>query len=309
MSMDRDTAEFMTRGIRSTPENLLKVYQTNRPSELTHMNFYEFTGHFGDVRGSVKSQLERFGESLHTASERLATAHHEAPAALSEEMRVYRSVFGSVSMIESLYLASLDIPAGVKFLYPSSEMDGNFVGRAYKLFDKLYRPVTKLLPNPLESKATTVLDVAVFAAFIVPFGLFYFVPGAVYHKTKCVVARQINESHMNEPDRVPLDENSFSGYERFWLYFKYNPDKDTPVDFDDDSFNPTPEINSNYFPRRNFKEYVSKLYRVMSETLAYYRSHDVPFEDNDIENARDVILGRMRRIDSSAVTGDVQSYY
>ncbi len=307
--------ETLTKDIQFTPEQLFAVYATKKPSEMTRSNFrvitdhdIAFTGdplsifHVGET--DITNYARRYAERLFSRIELLKESHPSKRDVLTQEYAAFCSVIQRGWMVSAYYLNSLDIPFGVKELYPSAEpQDPSPLNLVAQKFEEVYNAPTKWILNkyhlfkkrhkeshPTLTRSALYATIALDTVYSLPL----LISEALFSIAKDKTARLINKIKRNDSSFIPLSEGEPN--EQFWLYFKYHPEKDVPVDFSDESFVPPGSAHA-YLPRRLFKQAIHDLHRSIGETYAYYRSHDVPLDDPEIAHCRMYLLRHIDGID------------
>ncbi len=284
----------LSKGMHSSPEQFIRLYSSEKPSVLTRSNFTILTGHMlgvPDPKLSIvvfRNELADVTSSVHGIVDSLKKERGDLEQALDQEYEICSTIRAKTLMVSDAYLNSLDIPSHIKALYPSAEPE-----RARPLSSRLedwYDRVSGLDALMRMDKEPTTCELISILLKLSPY-------------TLKAVARQggklRNKLWKDHHDWTPsLEEFGQQEAERFWTYFKYHPERDVPVDFDQDSFNPIPQVNPHYFPRITFKQKVYEFYDAARQAIVHYRTHEVPADHSGIMQARSFVVRHIQGIEA-----------
>ncbi|MEK6822396.1 MAG: hypothetical protein AABY13_01095, partial [Nanoarchaeota archaeon] len=277
----RDYYEGLTSGIVSRPEDLIGMYSTARPSRMTFQNWGHVSGHFWNDEFCSVNLFGKRHDELQRAVRAMTTAHPDVADELHQELDLFFRFRQKAFAVESAYLNSLDVPFRLLSLYPTAEPErdaggylSDLIGRASgERSNSHMRPLLKQ-PFVLRGSFGWIPDLVIEIGMLLPTRLM------------SLGARMcINQMTRCRDSFIPLSEGD--GRQRFWLYFKYHPSKDIAPDLADDAFNPCPNINPDYHPRRMLKEKVRELYRSMDTLRSFYLCHDLPLHNQQFLEAVD----------------------
>ena len=289
--------------LRSTSDDLIRVYGTDRPSEVTRTHFRAFNPHddlfLADMPDITVAEVRACGSFLLDRVKKFKR-ENRGSTIMDEEWKNYLRLTDGLWITANHYLHSLDIPDPIKSLYPTEKNQTSLEGRIENTLFKWNYMATHGTTAEKVKYIPLVTLYAVLGIATLPLSLMYDT-GSSY------VRRTVNRIRRNNPHWVPLSEEHIrtDSFEKcpFWLYFVYHPEKDTPPDLTEDTFNPTPLINPHFYPRSLLKGSVSRLYDTMARTLDYYQNHDVPFNDSWIYQTRIEVLKGIKEVDTFAIKG------
>lgn len=290
--------------IKSTPEDYIEFSSTNKPGFITFQNFNVITSHedpflFGAIELDTKDHMAMAGEDLFKKINHLKQTNPDLENVLNKEMELCNKLIGAARDVASSYLNSLDIPLKIKKLYPSASFEKlKLSTRLANKFEKFTENYIEWFGEKKEEKKDNMFKRGLINSTLVPFFLTILsvgIPVVCYGLIKYPISKKIDSYMSKKNEEWPVHDGlgEKGVIQRFWNYFKYHPEKNVPVDFEKDNFNPSPDINVNYFPRMEFKKNVHKLYERMLEIIYYYNTNKVPLNDSVISDTRDYFLGRI----------------